>query len=374
MSDQPGQPPVPQEPVPPQPAQPYPPQPPAAQPPAQPQPPAPRPAQPYAAPQYAQPSAQPQQYAPQGYVPQPGTVPPGVPPQPVKKKSRAWIWITLVIVLLLCCAGSAVAGLIGFGAKSASDQSATLKKADDAYSKAVKGLGTAAVSAATVDDPEASAKTAAALDTAKSDLATARDTVKGLSESEGRTAYLQGLDEADKAAETLRSMAAEASGKSEFLVTAKEGISLYNSGHDHMNTSVGLANKSLYSRAGVEAGRAKSFFKQARAKLVEADAMDTASDLEKSIAYVDLQLEKVDYEIQMDNYGNKGNISAYNKVVPKFNAINTKIGRAKEPEALSDTTWATRLVDQFQTEFTDELAKAGTLIDRAHKLLSGATT
>jgi hypothetical protein len=355
MSDQPGQPSVPQEPVPPQPTQPYQPQPPAPQPPA------------------PQPPAQPQPYAPQGNAPQPGAVAPGVPSQPVKKKSRAWIWITLVIVLLLCCAGSAVAGLIGFGAKSSSDQSATIKTADTAYTKAVKGLGAAAAAAATVDDPEASAKTATALDTAKTDLATARAAVTGLSESEGRTVYLQALDEADKAVETLRSMAEEASGKSKFLVTAKEGISLYNSGHDHMNTSVDLANKSLYSRAGVEAGRAKSFFRQARAKLAEADAMDTASDLEKSIAYVDLQLEKVDYEIQMDNYGNKGNISAYNKVVPKFNAINTKIGRAKEPEALSDPAWATRLVDKFQTQFTDELAKSGTLVDRAHKLLSAAT-
>lgn len=348
MSDQSGQSPVPpQEPVPIPPAQPYAPQPAAPEPPAQ-------------------PYAQPQPYAPQGYAPQPG-----VPSQPVKKKRRAWIWITLVIVLLLCCAGSAVAGLIGFGAKSASDQSATIKTADTAYTKAVKGLGAASADAATVDDPEASAKTATALDTAKTDLATARDAVTGLSESEGRTAYLQALDEADKAVETLRSMAEEASGKSKFLVTAKEGIRLYNEGHRHMNTSVDLGNKSLYSRAGVEAGKAKSFFKQARAKLAEADAMDTASDLEKSIAYVDLQLEKVDYEIQMDNYGNKGKIAAYNKVVPKFNAINTKIGRAKEPEALSDPTWATRLVDQFQTKFTDELTKSGTLIDRAHKLLSG---
>jgi hypothetical protein len=120
MSDQPGQPPVPQEPAPIQPAPPY----------------------------------APQQYPPQGYA-----VAPGDPSQqPVKKKSRAWIWIVVVVVLLMCCVGTAIAGLIGFGIKSSADQAATVKTADDAYTKAVKGLQAAAESAATVDDPEASAK------------------------------------------------------------------------------------------------------------------------------------------------------------------------------------------------------------------------
>jgi ABC-type Na+ efflux pump permease subunit len=308
------------------------------------------------------------------YPPQPGAVPSGIAPQPVKKKSRAWIWITVVVVLLLCCAGSAVAGLIGFGMKSASDQSATIKAADDGYTKAVKELQTVAESAATVESPEASAPATTLLDAAGADLSTARDAVRGLPESEGRTVYVQALDEADKAVETLRSIAAESSGKSRFLVTAKEGVRLYDEGRGHMNTAVDLANKNLYGRSGVEAGKAKSFFRQARAKLVEADALDKASDLEKSIAYVDLQLEKVDYALQMADHGNQGKISAYNKVVPKFNAVNTKIGLLKQPDTLSDPNWATRLLEELQTRFTDELTKSGTLIDRAHRLLSGAAS
>lgn len=308
-------------------------------------------------------------YPPQGAAPQPGAVPPGVP-QPVTKKSRTWIWIVLVIVLLFCCVGSVIAGAIGFGLKSAADQAATVKIADAAYAKGLEGLQTAAESAAAIEDPAASAKTVTALDASAADLQAARTAITGLSESEGRGVYLQALDEADRAVETLRAIAAESSGKSKFLDTAKEGLRLYSLGRTHVNASVDAGNKSSYSRSGAEAVKAKAYFRQARAKFVAADAMETAADLEKSIAYVDLQLQKVAYATQMASLGKQGKNSAYNKVVPKFNALNKKIDALKEPEALSDPTWATRLLTELQATFTEQLTKSGALMDRAHKLLS----
>lgn len=313
---------------------------------------------------------QPPAYAPAAPA-YPPPYPPAQPPAPAKKR-RTWVWVALVVFLLLCCGGVAVAGLVGYGVKTASDQASAVKAADTAYMKAIKSLQSASTSAAAIGDAEAPDGVGASLESAKSDLAAARAAVEGMPSSDGRTVYLQGLDQADAAVETLGGIVSEASGKSKFLATAKEGISLYDQGSSTLNSAVQLANKNLYSRSGVLVGKSKLLFKQARAKLVEADNMEKGADLEKSVAYVDLQLEKVDLAIQLDNYGSRGQISQYNKVVPKFNAINTKIGRAKEPDALSDPNWATSVLTDLQAKFTEQLTKSGELVDRAHAKFGGS--
>lgn len=308
---------------------------------------------------------------------------PYAPPAAARKKSRAWLWVIVVVVLLLCCAGVAAA-LIGGAAifSGGSSQSATttttMAKADVDYNLAAETLTALSAEATGLAGSDAAAmaafktKTDASLKTARGQLESARRTIGTLPASEARAAYEQGIDETMKGLDALQALVAEAGGKSEFGTLAVDASKLYLEGSRKMNAAVGLMNKNLYSRAGVEAGRAKAIFKQAREKFVKADAMEPAADLEKVMVYIDLQLDKVGYVIQMANYGVKGETSAYNKAVPKFNAINAKIAKSPEPTALNDPNWGTGRISELATQVTDSLTKAAELLDKAHKLVSGS--
>jgi hypothetical protein len=345
------------------------------------------PAPPAAPPPYSPPPAAPQQPAAPGPPPPPppaGTPPaaapaPYAPPAAAPKKSRAWLWVIVVVVLLLCCAGVAAA-LIGGAAifSGGSSQSATMAKADVDYKLAAETLTALSTEAAALSRGDAAAmaafktKTDASLKTARGQLESARATIGTLPASEARAAYEQGIDETLKGLDALQALVDETGGKSEFGALALDASKLYLEGSRKMNAAVGLMNKNLYSRAGVEAGRAKAIFKQAREKFVEADAMEPTADLEKVIVYIDLQLDKVDYVIQMANHGVKGETSAYNKAVPKFNAINAKIAKSPEPTALNDPNWGTSRITELATQVNDSMTKAAELLDKAHKLVSGS--
>jgi hypothetical protein len=287
--------------------------------------------------------------------------------------------VIIVIVLLLCCAGSAVA-LIGGAAifSGGSSQAATMAKADVDYklaAQAVAELSTEASGLAGGDAATIAAfktQTEASLKTARAQLASARATIGSLPASDARTAYEQGIDETVQGLDALQDLVDETGGKSEFGTLATEASTLYSEGNRKMNEAVGLMNKNLYSRAGVEAGRSKTLFRQAREKFAKADAMEPAADLEKVIVYIDLQLDKVDYVIQMANYGVRGEISAYNRAVPKFNAINTKIDKSPKPTALSDPTLGTGRITELAAQVSDSMAKAAELLDKAHKLAAGS--
>lgn len=348
----------------------------APQPPAAPGPPPPLP--PMGTPPAAAPAPYAPQYAPPGQVPPVGGAP-HAPPAAAPKKSRAWLWVIVVAVLLLCCAGVA-AVLLGGAAifSGGSSQAATVAKADADYKLAADALTTLSTEASGLSAGDAAAmaafktKTDASLKTARGQLESARATIGTLSASEARTAYEQGIDETIKGLDALQALVEEAGGKTEFGTLAVEASKLYSEGSRKMNDAVGLMNKNLYSRAGVEAGRAKAIFKQAREKFVKADAMEPTADLEKVIVYIDLQLDKVGYVIQMANYGVKGETSAYNKAVPKFNAINTKISKSPEPTALNDPNWGTNRITELAKQVDDSMTKAAELLDKAHKLLSGS--
>lgn len=316
-----------------------------------------------------QPPAPPAYGAP-AYPPPPAYGAPPFAPQPPapKKKSRAWVWVLVTFLLLLCCGGAAAAGLIAYGVNTAQQQADTIKAADAAYMKAVKRLQSSAASAAVLQGPEGVAKATPELDAAAQDLADSRAAIEKLPDSEGRKTYLAGLDRGDAAVTTLRSILAEASGKSQFLDTAKAGIALYNSGAALLNSAVDLANKNRYASSSGQAGQAKAQFQQARAKFVEAEKVDPSADMGNSITYVDLQLRKCDYALQMNGYGAKRQTAAYNRIVPKFNALNKQIAGIRQPEALSDPNWATKLLTNLQAKFAEQLNASGELVTKAHTL------
>lgn len=295
---------------------------------------------------------------------------PAYPPQPPapKKKRRVWVWVLVTALLLLCCGGAAAAGLIAYGVNTAQQQADTIKAADAAYVKAVKRLQSSAASAAVLQGPEAVAKATPELDAAAQDLADSRAAIEKLPDSEARKTYLAGLDRGDAAVTTLRSILSEASGKSQFLDTAKAGIALYNRGGALLNSAVDLANKNRYAVSSGQAGQAKVLFQQARAKFVEAEKVDPSADMGNSIAYVDLQLRKCEYALQMNGYGAKRQTAAYNRIVPKFNALNKQIAGIAQPEALSDPNWATKLLTNLQAKFAEQLNASGELVSKSRDL------
>lgn len=366
-------PPVPEQPPMPQAEPPGPPPPPMGEPLQSPGPPPPPPPMGQPAPPPGPPAPAPQFGAPgaPGAAPAPAAAP--------KKKTKVWIWVAVAAVLLLCCAVVAIA-LVGgaFLSGGGGGDAKIMSDADTQYAEAAKTLTQLQTDSAalSVDDPTAVADfTAKATDSiaqSRTKLDAARKTIGGIaSSSPARAAYEQGLDQTGKALDGLQSVIEELGSTTEFATLVTDGYTTYREGSRKVNDAVGLMNKSLYSRAGVEAGRGKGFLKTARDKFATANEKAQAADVKTVITYVDLQLDKVDYIIQMANYGVKGNISAYNKLVPKFNAINKKIAGLPTPSALTDPSWASERLSTLQTEIKDSLDQATALFAKAHSLVAG---
>jgi hypothetical protein len=272
----------------------------------------------------------------------------------------------------------AIAVIGGFLAVGAGQES-TIAKADASYAKGVGALtevggGFDAIQAAgadvtAIEDFAAQSKTT--LDAARVDLAASRTTIETLGDSDGRTTYVQAVQEADKGLEAIGAMLDELTGKSALLAQVDTSTVAYGQANDRINAAVTALNKDQWAVAGTAAAEAKALFEKAREGFAKAQAMDATAGMDKAVAYADAQIQRAAIVSRMATQGPSANTKAYNLLVGELNALNKKIAAMPEPEVLTNESWATARLDNLRQTAIASLTKADELMASAHEVFAG---
>jgi hypothetical protein len=292
-------------------------------------------------------------------------------PPPPAKKSRAWIWVLVIAVVLGCCAIAAAA--VGFGLFGASNESSAISAADAHWDKvdtALKALTPELIklsgssSSASVKEAVVSAQTQLDEATKEVELAKA-EVAKMPASSQKRKDYEAGLIEAATTLKLMGVLMDELGGVGKFSDVIKQGVSLYKDGMSNLNKAVIANNKRKHSSAHTYAAKAGGFFRRAKAKFELAGRMDPEAGADSMLKYCDLQIQSAGMQAEMGRWGAKGNISQFNKYVGRYNNNQTKVASLPSPSILEGDYLRTRL-SQLSEQITTHATNADELIAKAH--------
>lgn len=345
-------------------------------------------------PQWQQPPAQ--QYPPQpGYPPQPpqpGYVPqagyPSQPPQPghaaqppqprPPKKRRVWLIALIAVVSACCLVTTASLGLVAYVGSLKQAASAHVKAADAHFANVPKRLDTLKQQ---LDSLDPKSKSIAAgtervrtdggkqLDAISADIAAARAEIEKLSESQTKTAYLDGLKEADAGVASMRGLLSYVGNVGGVAQKTVEGLAKYSEGRDAVNAAISANNGRNWSTAETKAKQATAAYLVAERLFNEGARIDKSAGLADAARWVAKCREQSELVREQAANGGAGRISAYNRSVDRVNALTSEIDKMKQPAIIADPNWGRDALDKLEAGTVKHMEAAAKSLDDAHSLL-----
>jgi hypothetical protein len=303
------------------------------------------------------------------------------PPVAAGPRSRRTLWIGLGVVSVIAALAAA-----GFGALAV--MTTMRHDADvDAFrrvrQKQVSAIArvadverrTMALSAMTAREASEVAAIASgtleAIQAARGDLDGARAATAGISDDAVATGLRKALDQDSAALDALAEIVDTLVAKSAFLVTGGRIDRLVAQGGKALDSATKAGNAHRYADSLRASKVAKARFAAATRSMRTVSAMPGAVGLSKAKRYLALSVQQAAYAIRLGNIG-RGNVSAYNSLVGKYNA-GIKKGRPleKDRHVADGVHWSEAAYTDALISYRGLLASADEGFAAAGRLLDG---
>ncbi len=325
-------------------------------------------------PTYASPPQPPSPGAPPpAQPPSPGYAPPpayGPSPAPPPKKRNVGMVILVVVAVVFCmvatCIGTVAYNVISTGAKTRD----AVRQAEEHIDTATAELETATKHLDTFlsdKDSQAQADVSSQLRATRDEIAAARATIEGLPDSEGKTAYLGALDEANRAVEALEQTLGIIRVIVDLSDQVKRAGADVEAGNDALNAAIKAANRRGYSTMKARARVASREYASGAKLFAEAHRSEPTAGLDKVVDYANLRKKQADLIIKMADAGRAGRINEYNRLVDEQAALGDKAEKTGTPDIVSDPQWGSKRIEEQQKVFEEAANRADELRAQALK-------